>query len=42
MGASGKNYDRSYAGFAKAALLQQSQSLVLNKGNSAPPPQADF
>ncbi len=42
MGTMGDSKERSYAGFAKAALLQSSQSLVLNKGNSGPPPQGDF
>lgn len=42
MGGTDNSQERSYAGFAKAALLQQSQSLVLNKGNSGPPPQEDF
>lgn len=42
MGANQNSQERSYAGFAKAALLQGSQSLVLNKGNSGPPPQEDF
>lgn len=42
MGSRGNSQERSYAGFAKAALLQSGQSLVLNKGNSGPPPQGDF